>query len=118
MIPRVNIQSIALVLFFTLCQVIGTMCVLPDMSMAEQPVVLVEDVMTCPMDGVISCPPSAISSPERQGKHGSAGDVDHATLFLTPSLDLTMSGISTLSHRSSASSIVPVSIGSSSVLRI
>ena len=117
-IPRVNMQSIALVLFFVLCQVIGAMCVLPDLSVAEQMASLVEDVMVCPMDGTIMCPPSATSSPERQGKHGSVADVDHATLLPAPSPDLTMPGIPTPCSRSSALSIVPISVGSSSVLRI
>jgi hypothetical protein len=118
MTPRVNVQSIALVLFFTLCQVIGTMCVLPDLSIAEQMTSLVEDVMACPMDGTIMCPPSATSSPERQGKHGSVADVDHATLLLVRSPELTMPAIPTLCPPSRALSIVPLSISSSSVLRI
>ena len=118
MIPRVNMQSIGLVLFFVLCQVIGTMCVLPDLTIAEQMASLVEDVMSCPMDGTIMCPPSVTSSPERQGKHGPVLDVDHATLLLAPSPDVTMPAIQTLCFRSSALSIVPISIDSSSVLRI
>lgn len=111
-------QSIGLVLFFVLCQVIGTMCVLPDLSIAEQMTSLVEDVMTCPMDGTIMCPPSATSSPERQGKHGSVADVDPAPLLLSLSIDIGMYPASALSPGSSASSIVPISIRSSSVLRI
>jgi hypothetical protein len=79
---------------------------------------LVEEVMVCPMDGAITCPPSVVSSPDRQGKHGPFADVDHAALFLTRTPDLTMPAIPTLCPRSSALSIVPISIGSSSVLRI
>jgi hypothetical protein len=110
-------QSIALAFFFT-CQVIGMMCALPDLSIAEQQASVVEDVMTCPMDGTIMCPPSVTSSPERQGKHGSVAEVDHATLFRAPSPDPAMPVIPMLCHRSNALSIVPLSISSSSVLRI
>ena len=113
-----NVQSIALLLFFVFCQVIGTMCFLPDVSIAEDVVALVDDVMTCPMDGTIMCPPSATSSPERQGKHGSAADVEQATFLPAPLPDLTMPAFSTLFQRGSVSSIVPLSISSSSVLRI
>ncbi|WP_447601337.1 hypothetical protein [Nitrospira sp. Nam80] len=116
MIPRMNAQSIGLVIFFVLCQVIGTMCILPDISIAEQMVSLVEDVMTCPMDGTIMCPPLATSSPERQGKPGSVPDVD--TMALQHSLDLATNFASVLCPRSIALSIVPLSISSSSVLRI
>jgi hypothetical protein len=118
MMPRANMQSIGLLLFFILCQVIGTMCVLPDLSIAEQLTSFVEDVMTCPMDGTIMCPPSVTSSPERQGKQGSAADVDHATLLLSPSIDVAMLSASTPCPRRSVLSIVPLSISSSSVLRI
>jgi len=116
--PRMNVQSIWVVLVFVFCQVIGTMCVLPDVSIAEQPASLIEDVMVCPMDGTIMCPPSATSSPERQGKRGSIGDIDHTTLFLTASLDFTTQSIPMLCPRSRALPIVPISISSSSVLRI
>ena len=118
MIPRVNVQSIALVLFFALCQVIGTMCVLPEVSIAEEVAAFVEDVMTCPMDGTIMCPPSVASSPERQGKHGSVADVGHATFLLSLSIDPVTLPIPTLCPGSRAFSIVLTSIGSSSVLRI
>ena len=87
-------------------------------AIAEDVVALVDDVMTCPMDGTIMCPPSATSSPERQGKHGSAADVEQATFLPAPLPDLTMPAFSTLFQRGSVSSIVPLSISSSSVLRI
>lgn len=118
MISRRSTWYVALVLFFTLCQVIGTMCVLPDISVAEETAALVEEVMTCPMDGTTMCPPSATSSPERQGKHSAVADVDCATLLLSPSTDLTTLAVQTLCSWSNAVSIVPPSIDSSSVLRI
>lgn len=113
-----NVQSIGLLLLFVLCQVVGTMCALPDVTIAEQPASFTEDVMVCPMDGTLMCPPSAISSPERQGKQGSAVDVDHAALLWTTSLGLLKRSMPTLRSSSSAVSVVPISISSSSVLRI
>lgn len=118
LMPRMNVQSITLMLFFIFCQVIGTMCFLPDVSMAEDMVAFVEDVVTCPMDGTIMCPPSATSSPERQGKHGSVPDVDYATVLQHSSIDLATNLVSVLCPRGIALSIVPLSISSTSVLRI
>jgi hypothetical protein len=118
MISRDYTRYVALVLFFTLCQVIGAMCVLPEISAAEEESALVEDVMTCPMDGTTMCPPSATSSPERQIKSSAVADVDHATILLSPSTDLTTLSVPTLCSWSNAFSIVPLSIDSSSVLRI
>ncbi|NGZ61363.1 MAG: hypothetical protein CV081_12805, partial [Nitrospira sp. LK265] len=66
MFSRVPLQFIALVISFTFCQVIGTMCVLPDLSEAEETAILAEETMTCPMDGTIMCPTSFTASPERQ----------------------------------------------------
>lgn len=107
-----------LALLFTFCQVIGIMCVLPDISMAEQGAFLVEEHMVCPMDGTVMCPPSAVSSPERQVKHGAAATVDQAAIQLSSSNDLTIPFVQVFLSWSSAYSIVPISIGSSSVLRI
>ena len=51
MIPRVQIRRVALILVFALCQVIGTMCALPDLSVAAGAVLLVEEGMACPWMG-------------------------------------------------------------------
>ena len=118
MIRRVDIQYVALVFFFTLCQVIGTMCALPGLSVAAGTALLVEEGMACPMDGTTMCPPSLTSSPERQIKNSRIMDVDHATILLSPAAMLTVLSAKTLYFWSSACSIVPISIGSSSVLRI
>ena len=56
MIPRVQIRHVALILVFAFCQVIGTMCALPDLSLAAGEVLLVEEGMACPMDGATMCP--------------------------------------------------------------
>ena len=118
MIRRVNTQYFALVLFFTLCQVIGAVCALPDLSVAEGATLLVEEGMACPMDGTSMCPPSATSSPERQVKNGAAIDLDHGPIVLSSAAVLAAPSVPTQWSQSCACSIVPISIGSSSVLRI
>lgn len=119
MIRRINTKYIASVIFFTFCQVIGTMCALPNLSVAEESTILAEDnMMTCPMDGTIMCPPSITSSPERQIKHSSAVDVDHMTIVFSPAPVLTSASVAAQWSWSSACSIVPISIDCSSVLRI
>ena len=84
MIPLVDTRYVALVLVFVLCQVIGTMCTLPDLSVAEETAILVEEGMACPMDGATMCPPSFTSSPERKIKNSTVMDVDHETILLSP----------------------------------
>ena len=119
MIRRVNTQYFFLVLFFfTLCQVMGTVCPLPDLSVAEGAALLVEEGIVCPMEGTTMCPPSLTSSPERQIKYNLVSDVDHATTLLGSAAALTVQCTPTLSPWSSACSMVPISISSSSVLRI
>lgn len=118
MIQRLNTQYVALVFFFTLCQVSGAMCALPDFSAATGAAPLVEEGMACPMDGATMCPPSLTSSPERQIKYDFASDVDHAKTLLSAAAVLAVQCIPTLSLWSSAGSMVPISISSSSVLRI
>ena len=117
MIRRVNTQHFVLVFFFTFCQVIGTMCALPDFSVAADAGLLVEEGMACPMDGTTMCPPSLTSSSERQIKHGMVSDVDHAPILLSVSTSLTRPSAPAPWSRS-VLSLVPISIGSSSVLRI
>lgn len=111
-------QYVALVFFFAFCQVIGTMCALPNLPEAEDAAILAEEGMTCPMDGTIMCPPSVTSSPERQIKNSMVMHVDHAPILLTPAALLTVPSASTWWSWSSVLPIVPISIGSSSVLRI
>jgi hypothetical protein len=118
MIRRVKMQSFALVFFFVLCQVIGTTCALPDLSVAADATMLVEEEMTCPMNGTTTCPPSLTSSPERQIKHGLVWGVDHAPILLSFSKALTHPLAPIPWSWRSVLSIVPISIGSSSVLRI
>jgi hypothetical protein len=119
MIRRVNTQYFFLVLFFfTLCQVMGMVCPLPDLSVAEGGALLVEEGMACPMDGHTMCPRSLTSSPERQIKNSMVMDVDHETILLSPAPVLTVPSAWMQWSWSSACFIVPISIGSSSVLRI
>jgi hypothetical protein len=118
MIQRVNMQYVALVFFFTLCQVIGTMCTLPELSMAADTALLVEEGMACPMDGTTMCPPSLTSSPERRIKHPFGANVDHATTLLSLSTALPSPSVPAPWSWRSVLSLVPISIGYSSVLRI
>ena len=118
MIQRVNLQYVALVFFFTLCQVIGTTCALPDLSVAADAALLVEEGMACPMDGAAMCPPSLPSSPERQIKYSMVSDVDHETIQLSPAAVLPVSSVWMQWSWSRAFFNVPISISSSSVLRI
>ena len=118
MIRRVNTQYFFLVLFFfTLCQVMGMVCPLPDLSVAAD-AALVEEGMACPMDGTTMCPPSLTSSPERQIKHTRVSEIDHATTLLGSAAVLTVQCTPKLSPWSSACTMVPISISFSLVLRI
>jgi len=110
--------ALAITGLFLLCQVMGVMCALPDLSMAEQDTITSQEGMTCPMDGTIMCPPSAISTPERQAKHGLTLDLDHAQTLFVAAKVVTVPLTLTLWSWSNDSSIVPISIRSSSVLRI
>lgn len=94
------------------------MCALPDLSEADETAILVEGSMACPMDGTIMCPPSLTASPERQIKNSMVVVVDpvpslvsHAEVPASLSTEMIWSW-------SSAYSLVPISISSSSVLRI
>lgn len=118
MIPRVNARYVALLLVFAFCQVIGAMCALPDLSVAEGAMLFVEEEMACPMDGTTMCPPLATSSPERQVKIGAVADTDQMSavpsvlrILINPSAEPQWSW-------SNDCSLVPLSISSSSVLRI
>jgi len=94
------------------------MCAVPDLLQAQQATFL-EDRMACPMDEAIMCPPSLTSSPERQIKHVLFTNLDHLPVLHSPvTSPITEILAPTSWARSSALSIVPISIGSSSVLRI
>ena len=111
-------RHILLVILFSFCQVIGTMCVIPDVSMASDTPVLTEEGMSCPMDATIMCPPSITSSLERQVKQISLSLVHEISIALVP---VTIFGVFSslmLWAWSSAYSLVPISISSSPVLRI
>jgi hypothetical protein len=113
-----NTPYVALVFFFILCQVIGTMCDLPVLSVAGDAALLVEEEKSCPMDGTTMCPISLTSSPERQTKNSLVLDIDHATILLGSAAMRTVSSAVTRGFWSSAYSIVPISIETSSILRI
>ena len=94
------------------------MCVIPDVSMASDTPVLMEEGMSCPMDATIMCPPSITSSLERQLKQISLSLVHDIFIALVPVTIFGVFSSLTLWAWSSAYSLVPISISSSSVLRI
>lgn len=118
MIRRVDTRYVALALVFAFCQVIGVLCALPDLSVAEETADLVEEGMACPMDGMMMCPPSATSSPERQVKDGAIADADQTSALPSALRILTNPSTEPQWSWSSDFSLVHLSIGSSSVLRI
>jgi hypothetical protein len=113
-------QSFSVVLLFALCQIIGTMCTVPDLALAGEATQLADEInhMACPMGGTLMCPPSAVSSPERQLKHEATIDVNPIAALLSSVTASTVSSNLESSSWSSASEFVPISIASSSVLRI
>ena len=114
-----KMQSFSVVLLFALCQIIGTMCTVPDLWLAGEATQLAEEInhMACPMDGTLMCPPSLAASPERQTKKSMVVVVDPVLSFV--SLIEVSDGVSSeIWSWSSAYSVVPISISSSSVLRI
>ncbi len=113
-----RLQSVSLLLFFVFCQVIGTMCVIPDVGIASEGVFLVEESMACPMEAVTMCPPSLTSSPERELKDGPSTSISHTTIVVNPVLESDVPSVLALWSWSSVLSIVPLSIVASSVLRI
>lgn len=118
-IIKEKMRPISLVLLFALCQIVGTMCTVPDLSLADDAARLTEEMkhMACPMDGTIMCPLSAVSSPERQLKHATTTDLNPPVL-LSPVDASAVPPTSEFSSWTSASEFIPISIASSSVLRI
>lgn len=119
-IVKEKIRSISLVLLFALCQIVGTMCTVPDLSLADDAAQLDEEMnhMACPMDGISMCPLSAVSSPERQSKLPATIDLHQIATQLSLVEESTVPLTLEFLSWSSASEFVPISIASSSVLRI
>ena len=111
-------RFVAIAIVFTFCQVIGSMCALPDLSEAEETAILVEGSMACPMDGTIMCPPSLTASPERQIKNSMVVVVDPVPSLVSRAEAPAGVFLVMIESWSSAYSLVPISISSSSVLRI
>lgn len=114
----IDVRPAAILLVFVFCQVVGLMCAVPSVALAGEPMAVLEEPMGCPMEGTLICPPSAISSPERQVKNGAVAATDQVMILQNPSIDLTLLSVPTPCSRRSVLSIVPISIDSSSVLRI
>jgi hypothetical protein len=116
----IHVNRRFMVLVFTFCQVMGIMCAVPDLSLADDMPQLTEEMghAACPMDGTIMCPPSLTSSPERHIKISVVADV-YAPLILVSGATTPVSpSARPIGSVGSAHSIVPISIASSSVLRI
>lgn len=109
-----------MVLAFAFCQVIGVMCAVSDLSLAEDAPQLAGEMSdaACPMDGTIMCPPSATSSPERQIKNITIVDVDATPIVANGATTPISVSARPIGSVGSAHSIVPISIAASSVLRI
>lgn len=75
-----HIRYLSLVLIFAFCHIVGAMCATPDLALAqgEGVVALAGEMMACPMDGWLTCPPSMISSPDRETKQGWSFAVDQS----------------------------------------
>ncbi len=67
-----------MVVLFVLCQVMGLMCALPDVSAAGDNAVISDEVMACPMDANLMCPSSLASSPDRRAKSSAVMDMKHS----------------------------------------
>jgi len=119
-LAKVRMRFFSLVLLFALCQIVGAMCTVPDLSLADDAAQLAEAMnhMACPMDGTIMCPPSLTASPERQVKNSMVVVVDPVvSLVRGPEVPKSIP-VEMIWAWSSAYSSVPISISSSSVLRI
>lgn len=75
---RMNLRYISVVLIFVMCQIVGVMCAMPDVSLADEGVFLSEDMTGCPMDGNFMCPPSLTSSSDRAAKNGWASTAEQS----------------------------------------
>lgn len=81
---RAKTHCIALVFLFAFCQVVGVMCAAPNISLAEEGTMLAEEVMACPMEGSLMCPPSLTSSPDREIKNRGIMLSDQPVILVLP----------------------------------
>lgn len=118
MFGHINMRFMVLV--FAFCQVMGVMCAVPDLSLADDVPQLGGEMSdaACPMDGAIMCPPASTSSPERQIKISTVADVCAAPIFVSGATTPVSPSAQPIWSVSSAYSLVPISISSSPVLRI
>jgi hypothetical protein len=117
---RTHIKHLTLVLLFTFCQVMGIMCAVPDLSLADDMPQLTGEMShaACPMDGTIMCPPASTSSPERQIKNETVADVYAPPILVSGATTPVSPSAQPIWSVSLAYFIVPISTASSSVLRI
>lgn len=118
MLRTATTQSLSLLLFFVLCQVTGAWCAVPGALGVEHDAMLLDAGMLCPMDGAVMCAPSLTSSPGREIKNRGISDIQQPRMVLIVSALSSDSSVSSRLPWSSVFSLVPISIVSSSVLRI
>lgn len=118
MFVQVNIRFMVLV--FAFCQVMGAMCSVPDLSWADDMPQMAGELShaACPMDGTVMCPPSLTTSPERQIKTSMVVVADPVLSLVSRAEIPAAVSLEMSESWSSAYSLVPLSISSSSVLRI
>lgn len=94
LVQGVRFWPLAVVLFFGLCQVIGLVCAMPDVALADDTTVLSEETMVCPMQAGLMCPPLLTSSPDRQVKNPPASDLLDMSSATCPGAQIGLSSIS------------------------
>lgn len=113
-----HIKNLSLLLFFLLCQVMGPMCGAPEVSSAAKDTVLAEGSMACTMHESFMCLPSLTSSPDRHAKCSGSLYLEQMPASCAIPSAQDRDSVAPPRAWSSVLSIVPVSIASSSVLRI
>ena len=103
LVQGVRFWPSALVLLFSLCQVIGLMCAVPDVALADDTAVFSEETMVCPMQTGLMCPPLLTSSPDRQVKSQPASDLLDMSGATCPGAQVDPSSISSADRASDLS---------------
>jgi hypothetical protein len=103
LVQGVRFWPLTLVLFFSLCQVIGLMCAVPDVALADDTTVFSEETMVCPMQTGLMCPPLLTSSPDRQVKSQPASDLLDMSGATCPGAQVDPSSISSADRASDLS---------------
>lgn len=113
-------RPIAFVIIFAICRVAGVMCTLPDLSPIQETMSLVEgrSGMMCLVGDALMCPPAVTSNPERQAKDNVTLDKDHSQNVVTAVPTTHQFWDHKIRSGNDVHFLIPISIASSSVLRI